>query len=45
MGYGLKDGGVDLTKGSLDEKALKAVEDAKKQILDGKVEVPETPKK
>lgn len=43
--YGLKDGGVDLTKGKLDEKALKAVDEGKKEILDGKVDVPEKPKK
>ncbi|MEG2709260.1 MAG: BMP family protein, partial [Vagococcus sp.] len=38
--YGLKDGGVDLTKGQLSEDVLKAVDDAKTQIIDGKVEVP-----
>ncbi|MEG2254342.1 MAG: BMP family ABC transporter substrate-binding protein, partial [Vagococcus sp.] len=43
--YGLKDGGVDLTKGQLSEDVLKAVDDAKTQIIDGKVEVPEKPTK
>lgn len=39
--YGLKDGGVDLTTGSLTEEAKKAVEEAKAKILDGSVKVPE----
>ncbi|WP_347906381.1 BMP family protein [Enterococcus cecorum] len=43
--YGLKDGGVDLTDGFLSDEAKKQVESAKKDILDGKVEVPEKPSK
>ena len=38
---GLKDGGVDLTTSNLSEDAKKAVEDAKKQIIDGSVKAPE----
>lgn len=43
--YGLKDGGVDLTEGNLSDDAKSAVETAKKDVIDGKVEVPETPEK
>lgn len=43
--YGLKEDGVGLTDGQLDDKAKKAVESAKQEIIDGKVEVPETPSK
>lgn len=39
--FGLKDGGVDLTTANLSDDAKTAVEDAKKQILDGTVKVPE----
>ena len=39
--FGLKDGGVDLTTSNLSEDAKKAVEDAKKQIIDGSVKAPE----
>lgn len=45
IAYGLKDGGVDLTDGFLSSDAKKQVEDAKKAILDGKVEVAEKPSK
>ena len=38
-------GGVDLTDGFLSDEAKKQVESAKKDILDGKVEVPEKPSK
>jgi basic membrane protein A len=41
--YGLKDGGIELAKDSMDDKAVKAVDEAKQQIIDGKVEVPEKP--
>lgn len=43
--YGLKEGGVDLSKGHLDQKAIDAVEKARKEVIDGKVEVPEKPAK
>ncbi|HCM88882.1 MULTISPECIES: BMP family protein [Vagococcus] len=43
--YGLKDGGVDLTKGQLTDDVQKAVDAAKTEIKDGKVEVPEKPTK
>ena len=39
--FGLKDGGVDLTTSNLSEDAKKAVEDAKKLIIDGSVKAPE----
>ena len=39
--FGLKDGGVELTTSNLSEDAKKAVEDAKKQIIDGSVKAPE----
>ncbi|KAF9404529.1 hypothetical protein HW555_014295 [Spodoptera exigua] len=42
--YGLKDGGVDLTKGYLSEDALAAVDKAKEEIIAGDITVPETPK-
>lgn len=41
--YGLKDGGVDLTDGHLSDDAKKAIETAKQNVIDEKVEVPETP--
>ncbi|KAF1301649.1 MULTISPECIES: BMP family lipoprotein [Enterococcus] len=41
--YGLKDGGVDLTEGYLSDDAKSAIETAKQEIIDGKVEVPEKP--
>lgn len=43
--YTLKDKGVELAETALSEDASKAVADAKQAILDGKVEIPETPKK
>ena len=42
--YGLKDGGVDLTKGYLSDEAQKAVDKAKEEIIDEKITVPEVPK-
>lgn len=39
--FGLKEAGVDLTKGQLSAEAQQAVERAKKQIIDGKLIVPE----
>lgn len=44
LAYGLKDGGVDITKGHLSEDALKAVDTAKEKIIAGDITVPETPK-
>lgn len=43
--YGLKDGGVGITTtgNHLSKDALKAVDEAKKSIIDGKVKVPTTP--
>ena len=41
--YSLKDKGVELAETNLSDDAVKAVADAKKAILDGKVEVPEKP--
>jgi len=43
--YGLKDGGVDITEGFLSDDAKAAIETAKQDVIDGKVEVPETPEK
>lgn len=43
--YGLKEDGVGLTDGQLDDAAKKAVDAAKKDIIDGKVKVPEHPSK
>ena len=43
--YGLKDGGVDITEGFLSDDAKTAIKDAKQQIIDGKIEVPEKPAK
>lgn len=41
--YGLKDGGVDLTPGAVSDEGKAAIETAKTDIIDGKIEVPETP--
>lgn len=41
--YGLKDGGVDLTDGNLSDDAKAAIKEAKQNVIDEKVEVPETP--
>ena len=43
LNFGLAEEGVDLTDGQLGEEALTAVEDAKSQILDGTLTVPEAP--
>jgi basic membrane protein A and related proteins len=45
--YGLADGGVDLadSRGAISEETLAKVEEYKKQIIDGKIEVPNTPEK
>ncbi|HFR3770234.1 TPA: BMP family protein [Streptococcus suis] len=43
--FSLADKGVELAETNLSEDASKAVADAKQAILDGKVEVPETPEK
>ncbi|XJS11553.1 BMP family protein [Aerococcaceae bacterium WGS1372] len=41
--YGLADGGVELSEGQLSEEVLKAVEEYRQQIIEGAIEVPETP--
>ena len=41
--YGLKDGGVDLTKGQLEADVQKSVDEAKEKVVSGEVEVPEKP--
>ncbi|HFU3799700.1 TPA: BMP family protein [Streptococcus suis] len=41
--FSLKDKGVELAETNLSEDASKAVAEAKQAIIDGKVEVPETP--
>ncbi|MGO3732189.1 MAG: BMP family lipoprotein [Vagococcus sp.] len=43
--YGLKDGGVELTDGNLEDKAKDAVKEARDRVIEEKVEVPETPGK
>jgi basic membrane protein A len=43
--FGLKDGGVDITDGYLSDDAKSAIKEAKQEIIDGKIEVPETPSK
>lgn len=43
--FSLKDKGVELAETNLSEDASKAVAEAKQAIIDGKVEVPETPEK
>ncbi|MPM94624.1 hypothetical protein SDC9_141772 [bioreactor metagenome] len=43
LNFGLAEEGVDLTEGQLSEEALTAVNDAKAQILDGTLVVPEAP--
>jgi basic membrane protein A and related proteins len=45
MTFGLAEDGVNLTDGQLTDDALKAVNDAKQQILDGTITVPEAPEK
>ena len=41
--FGLAEDGVDLTQGNLTDEAWAAVEDYRQQIIDGTIEVPETP--
>lgn len=45
LSFGLKDNGVSITKGFLSDKAQKAVDQAKKSVVDGKVKVAEHPEK
>ncbi|RPA58908.1 BMP family ABC transporter substrate-binding protein [Aerococcus agrisoli] len=40
--YGLAEGTVDLTEGNLSEETIAKVEEAKQQIIDGEITVPET---
>lgn len=42
--FGLKEKAVDLTKGNLEDKAWTSVEDYRKKIIDGEIEVPQDPK-
>ncbi|KXT76631.1 BMP family lipoprotein [Streptococcus sp. DD12] len=39
--YGLKDGGIDIVTKNLPDATKKAVEEAKQQIIDGKITVPD----
>lgn len=41
--YGLADGGVELTEGQLSEEVLEQIESYRQQIVNGEIEVPETP--
>lgn len=41
--FGLEDGGVGITDGNLSEDILTEIENYKQQIIDGDIEVPETP--
>lgn len=43
--YGLKDGGVDLAPGNMTDEVKAAVEKAREKVVNGDVEVPETPEK
>ncbi|MBG9983629.1 BMP family ABC transporter substrate-binding protein [Aerococcaceae bacterium DSM 111022] len=43
--YGLEDGGVDLTEGQLTDEVKEAVAEYRQQIIDGEIEVPETPER
>lgn len=43
--YGLKDGGVSITDGYLSDAAKKAIDEAKQEIIDGKITIPEAPEK
>ncbi|MGY3766357.1 BMP family lipoprotein [Vagococcus vulneris] len=43
--YGLKDGGVSLVKGNMSEDAYKAVNEAKQNIIDEKINIKEKPSK
>lgn len=42
--YGLKDGGISITDGYLSDEVKAAIEEAKAEIIDGKIGVPEEPK-
>ena len=39
--YGLADETVDITRGNLDDETWATIEDAKQQIIDGEIDVPE----
>lgn len=41
IAYGLDEGGVDLVQGNMSDEAWEAVQDARQQIVDGDIEVPE----
>ncbi|WP_425541663.1 BMP family lipoprotein [Alkalibacterium iburiense] len=41
IAYGLEDEGVDLVRGNMSDEAWEAVEEARQQIIDGEIEVPE----
>ncbi|KRL62987.1 BMP family lipoprotein [Lactobacillus psittaci] len=43
--FGLQDNGVSLTKGNLNSKAWKAVQQARQDIIDGKIKVATSPSK
>lgn len=43
--YGLKEGGVDITKGQLSDELMKEIEEVKEKIISGEIEVPEVPSK
>lgn len=45
VNFGLAEGGVDLTDGSLTDEVKKSIEDYKEKIINGDIEVPETPEK
>lgn len=41
--YGLADGGVELTEGQLTDEVKETIEEYRQQIVNGEIEVPETP--
>lgn len=41
LAYGLEEEGVDLVRGNMSDEAWEAVEEARQQIIDGEIEVPE----
>lgn len=41
--FGLAEGAVDLTEGNLDDETKNTINDYRQQIIDGEIEVPETP--
>lgn len=41
--YGLADGGVELTEGQLSDEVKETINEYRQQIIDGEIEVPETP--